>query len=127
MSRKRFFALAKNIACQSEFKTFKHGAVLVRGGSVINVAHNQCVHSKLAERFKKHNGWATRHSEINVILGVNRKVTTGADVYVVRVNNTGELKNSRPCNMCIDTMKFVGIGRVFYSISDNEYGVIRLL
>lgn len=126
MSKKRYFQLAANIAAQSDFKSYKHGAVLIKGGSVINTAHNECVHSKLADRFKKHDGWGTRHAELNVCLGIDKKVTNNADVYVVRINRDGLLRNSRPCSMCIDTMKFLNIRRVYYSISQTEYGVINL-
>lgn len=126
MSRKRYFELAANIAAQGSFYNYKHGAVLVKGGSVINTAHNECVHSRLADRFKKHDGWGTRHAELNVCLGIDKKVTFNADLYVVRINKEGLYRNSRPCEMCMDTMKFLGIRRVYYSISQESYGVINL-
>lgn len=126
MNRKRIFDLAVKTAKKSEFTCFKHGAVLVRGGKIINTAFNECVHAKLGIKYKDHPGISTRHAELSVVLGIDRKVTTGADVYVVRINPSGNLKNSRPCPMCIGVMKFVGVRRVFYSISNNEYGVLKI-
>lgn len=41
---------------------------------------------------------------------------------VVRVNAQGELKNSRPCIMCIYMMAIYGIYRVYYS---DDAGQIR--
>lgn len=123
---RRYFELAANVAAQGNFYNYKHGAVLVKGGSVINTAHNECVHSKLADRFKKHDGWGTRHAELNVCLGIDRKVTNDSDIYVVRISKQGEPRNSKPCAMCMDTMKFVGVRRVYYSISETQYGVINL-
>lgn len=120
------FQLARKEAEKSPFDVFRHGAVLARGGKVINSAFNECVHSRLSDRFKKHEGIGTRHAELSVILGIDKKVTTGADVYVVRLNPSGNLKNSRPCDMCIGVLKFVGVRRVFYSIDNNEYGVMKL-
>jgi len=126
MNRKRIFDLAVKTAKKSEFTCFKHGAVLVRGGKIINTAFNECVHSRLSDRFKTHEGIGTRHAELSVILGIDRKVTTGADVYVVRINPSYNIKNSRPCEMCMGALKFVGVKRVFYSISIDEYGVLKL-
>lgn len=126
MKRSRMFQLARKEAEKSPFNVFRHGAVLVRGGKVINSAFNECVHCKLGNKYKNHPGISTRHAELSVILGIDKKVTTGADVYVVRINPSGNLKNSRPCEMCMGVMKFVGVRRVFYSISNNEYGVLKI-
>jgi len=38
---------------------------------------------------------------------------------VVRINKQGILRNSRPCNQCIDTMKKYNIKRVIYSTDDD--------
>jgi len=42
-----------------------------------------------------------------------------ADLYVIRINNTGELRNSKPCKECVCAMKVAGIKRVFYSTSEG--------
>lgn len=125
MKRSRIFELTVIEATKSDFRCFKHGAILVRGGKIINSAHNECVHSKFADRFKKHDGWGTKHAELSVILGIDRKVTTGADVYVVRINPSGLIKNSKPCAMCEDVLRFVGVRRVFYS-TNTGYEVMKL-
>jgi hypothetical protein len=38
---------------------------------------------------------------------------------VVRINRQGELRNSRPCNQCIETMTKYNIKRVIYSTDDG--------
>jgi len=38
---------------------------------------------------------------------------------VVRVNNNNDLKNSRPCNNCIEQMVKYNIRRVVYSTDDG--------
>lgn len=126
MNKKRAFELAKKAAKESPFEIRRHGAVLIRGGKILSSGFNLCVHSKLSDRFKKHAGEGTRHAEVAAILGIDKKVTSGADIYVVRLNKKGELKNSRPCLMCQDILKFVGVRRAFYSISDTEYGVLKI-
>lgn len=39
---------------------------------------------------------------------------------VVRINKEGCLKNSRPCNQCLDTMKKYRIKKIIYSTENGE-------
>lgn len=127
MSRlSKFFRLAKKEAEKSCNDDYRHGGILTKGGKVLNVGHNEIVHCRLAERHKTHGGMATRHAEINCILGIDRKITTGSTVFVVRISRSGKFRNSKPCDMCVSILKFVGVKRIIYSIGDDEYGVIRL-
>ena len=43
------------------------------------------------------------------------------EMFVIRVNQMGNLVNSKPCNTCIYYMQLYGIKSVYYS---NEDGVI---
>ena len=42
----RFFSLAKNVAESSEYGKIRHGALLVKGGSVLNVSCNKEIKAK---------------------------------------------------------------------------------
>jgi len=120
--QQRFIELAARMAMQTEFREYKHGAVLVRGGTVLNTSCNKNKYKAWANRFrKKQRGHATIHAEIGAILGLDRSITEGATIYVVRVGRDGCLRNSKPCPMCEAAMKFVGIKKVVYS---NEVGDI---
>ena len=119
--------LASRIAQQTEFKEYKHGAVLVRGGTVLNTSCNKNKYKAWANRFrKKQRGQATLHAEIGAILGLDRSITEGATIYVVRVGRDKHLRNSKPCPMCEAAMQFVGIKRVIYSNSVGDLEEIRL-
>lgn len=41
-------------------------------------------------------------------------------ITVVRVNNTGDMCNARPCHNCLAMMKAVNIRKVYYSISSTN-------
>lgn len=121
--QRNFIDLASRIAQQTDFKEYKHGAVLVRGGTVLNTSCNKNKYKAWANRFrKKQRGHATVHAEIGAILGLDRSITEGSTIYVVRVGRDGHLRNSKPCPMCEAAMQFVGIKRVIYS---NENGHIE--
>ena len=131
LSRKkqRYIELAMRIAGQTEFREYKHGAVLVRGGTVLNTSCNKNKYKAWANRFrdsKKQRGHATVHAEIGAILGLDRSLTEGSTIYVVRVGKCGDLKNSKPCPMCEAAMQYVGIKKVVYSSEDGKIETMRI-
>ncbi len=121
-----YLRLAAKAAEQSGHDTFRHGAVLIRGGSVLNIASNSDNHTSFGQRFRTAAGRATHHAETACILGLDRSITSGGTMYVARINKAGEWKMSKPCSMCHEVMKFVGIKRVVYTIGDNEWGTYKI-
>ncbi len=125
--KQRFIELASRIAMQTEFREYKHGAVLVRAGAVVNTSCNKNKYKAWANQFrKKQRGHATVHAEIGAILGLDRSVTEGATIYVVRVGRDGCLRNSKPCAMCEAAMQYVGIKKVIYSNEDGQIESMRI-
>lgn len=127
--------LARTMSLKSE-ERHKHGAVLAKGSRILNTGFNRHVFSKFAHRHRgsREKNWlrayesfsfvhGTQHAEIDAI---NHKNTKGATVYVVRTNNKGQLMYSRPCGMCMASMRTAKIKTVIYSVSDSEYGTIHL-
>jgi deoxycytidylate deaminase len=119
-----YLALAKRVATQSEHDHFKHGAVLVRGGSVINTACNKDQYKRFGNRFRNTRtcGHATYHAELGCVLGLDKSTTQGATLYVVRTNRAGTFRMSKPCQMCEEVLRFCGIKRVVYTTGN---GIMR--
>ena len=125
--KKRFIDIAKKVAENSVETGYRHGAILVRGNSVLNASCNKNAYSRFGERFRKRDkGDATHHAELGCILGLDRSVTRGADVYVVRVGRSGNLLLSKPCDMCEAALRHVGVRRVYYSLNDGNFEFYRL-
>lgn len=122
----RGLRMAAKAAEQSGHDTFRHGAVLVRGGSIISISANSDNHTAFGQRFRTSPGRATQHAEVACVLGVDRTMTNGGVIYVARVNRSGEWKMSKPCSMCHEVMKFVGVKKVVYTIGPNEWGTYKL-
>jgi deoxycytidylate deaminase len=107
---------------EAEKSTYNYqmGAVIFKGKKVISVGYNKgfAWSRKLHPRFKK---WNTSiHCESAAILNA-RQDLKGADILVVRVNKNGEYRNARPCKHCLMYISYVGIRRVFFSISTFPY------
>ena len=114
--QRRYISFAKKVAEQSNYGKFRHGAVLVKGSSIRNVACNKHRHCSFGKRFRDHNdGDPTLHAELGAILGMDRSITQGSTIYVVRINREGLPRMSKPCPMCESALKHVGVKRVVYT------------
>jgi len=126
MKRKeRYIQLALELArLHGDHKDQLHGAVLVRGSRVINVGWNAQRYHSLANRFCNQQGvYKLLHAEASAISGVDD--CSGADIYVARYKK-GKAALSKPCYVCEGLLRHLKIRRVFYSISDDEIGVLKL-
>lgn len=122
----RYMSQAKKMADKSTFE-YRHGAVLVKGGSILNRSYNKNNRCSFGQRFrKKQEGCATIHAELGAILGLDRTITEGSTLYVARIGRTGDFKLSKPCPMCHEAMKYVGVKKVVYSIDNNITGSYKL-
>ena len=119
--QERYFELARRLAYQSDYEGFRHGAILLRGGSVINASFNKSNFCSFGQQFREPNtGSATLHAELGTILGVDRSRTQGSDVYVARINNDGVFRMSKPCPMCQNAMRYCGVSRVYYTTGEGS-------
>ena len=124
---KRYFEIARRTATESICKDYKHGALLVRGGSIISSSCNKNSFKRWGNRFRMRDcGHATHHAELGCILGIDRSVTQGATVYVARIGKAGDFKMSKPCEMCEAVLRHVGVRKVIYTIDDKKIGIHKL-
>jgi len=125
--KKRFVELAQRVALSSSEHMHRHGAVLVRGNNVVNVSSNRNAHARFGQRFRRRDkGHATQHAELGCLLGLDRTVTSGSTMYVVRVNRAGELRNSKPCHMCLSALEHCGVRKVYYTTNDGTLERLKI-
>ena len=123
----RYFNLARKVALCSEQSDYKHGAVLVKGGSVLNTSCNKNRLVSFGSRFcTEHDGTPTLHAELGAILGIDRNITEGASLYVARVGKDYGFRLSKPCAMCTAAMEHVGIKRVYWTIDNHNCAMGKL-
>jgi deoxycytidylate deaminase len=101
----------RKIADNSSLRN-KHGACLIKGDKIYSIGYNKLVKE-----------YFTIHAEVDALCKIDSKYTKGLDILIIRIGNTKtqKLRNSRPCNACIDKLIQRGIRRVYYS---NENGDI---
>lgn len=108
----KFFNIAREKAMTGDtIRKYRLGAVGIRSDGVIVTSRN--ISTRVPE--------PEAHAERRLV----RKLDTGSIVYVVRALSNGSLTMARPCVRCRKAMQARGVKRCYYSVSDNEYGVIR--
>ena len=106
----------KKVATDS-LVSYKHAAALISNNIIYSFGKN-----KFLKEIKINNisYYKTMHAEINVFEKLPKtKKFHGMDILVIRINKNHVLKNSRPCNQCIEKLLKLGIRKVYYSTDDG--------
>ena len=97
---------------------FRLGAVLVHRNSIVSVGMNSYkTHPLMAARTE----WPFLHAEQNAIIRAGLDNCEGLDLYIARVLKNNTLALSKPCAVCTELIKDVGIRNVFYSTDAKKF------
>ena len=108
-----WLSVARAFARESELRK-KHGAVVVRSGSVVGVGCNKHRNDPAylpEDVVREHTSY---HAEEIAIRQAGDN-TKGATIYVARVNNHGEDRNSQPCLPCSLLIREAQIKKIVYT------------
>jgi deoxycytidylate deaminase len=97
-SEQAYLSVARYFALKSKSNK-KHGAVIVKSGRVVGTGYNKDRNHPLfvsPEHIKPH---CSTHAEVDALKEAKSNAD-GAVLYVARVNNQGEDRNSKPCKLC---------------------------
>ena len=107
-------------------------AIIVKGGKVLSVGYNKQATNSFVEHFTDRvrgmrDYCLSTHAEMDAVLKARSKTDLrGSKIYVARVRRNGELGMARPCSICQTVLHSYGVKRAYYTISDNEYGVMHV-
>lgn len=101
------------------------GACLAKGRRVISAGYNQVNKSHpLAQRLN-YPIKQMLHAEQHACVGVYPSNLIGASIYVVRLCRNGTIGLSKPCLMCQNFLAQKRIRKIYYTITDREFGYLR--
>jgi tRNA(Arg) A34 adenosine deaminase TadA len=111
---KHFEAAVKIASLKDDQRVHRLGAIGLRSDGVIVGAPNAPAPDKTPQA----------HAEARLC----RKLDKGATVFVARKSNGSDAiyRLARPCASCQKIMKSKKVARVYYTISDSEFGVMDL-
>jgi len=98
---------------------FKLGAVVTSGSKIVGVGYNWNQNPPTIH-------WESGQCAEHRALRDASSCAKGSTVYVTRVSSTGEFRNARPCQSCVNDMKKAGVSKVIYTIGPDEYGMLRI-
>lgn len=131
-------------AAQKSPMLHKHAAMIFSGGKPISIGYNhdrmylsrKCILSCHAEvhalsQYLDHNKRSYYKNYLNDTertLSFRKKngesprmrLNGNLKLIVIRVNNQGSLKGSKPCSHCLESIKMFGIKKIYYSTDDGE-------
>ena len=107
--------------------SFRMGAVLVRGASIIRKATNQGEKTHpLKARQHPRRAYKGLHAEVAALRGLRAYDVAGADLYVARVLADGTPGLAKPCGPCMEFLSGLNISRVFFTLDGEGADVIKL-
>lgn len=100
-------------------RNYRHVAVVRNGKSTwiglnSTKTHPQCL------RERKGIFFSTTHAEEAAIFATPEHLRVGAEIFVLRVNASGDLRNSRPCESCLEVIRSCGLEKVHFSTDDGS-------
>ena len=112
----------KRAVSEAEKSTYKIkvGAVVFNKNSFVSCGHNYGNRSIKKHHPKFRITPNTVHAEVDAIINAKTDLK-GMSILVIRINNNGEFRMSRPCQHCMAYLKHVGIKNIYYSISKYPY------
>jgi deoxycytidylate deaminase len=134
----RGFRLAKNILEFSDYIPQRIGAVIMHKHRPVAVGYNIQKTNPLQQKyniyrnFTKTNGkmiYHRLHAEAMAMINL-KKLGIPADeceIFVYREYRDGTASLAKPCAACMELLRENKIKKIYYSISDDEYGVIGKL
>ena len=118
----QYFEMARKAALKkSDRREQRIGVVgLRKKDGVLVSSSNGCV---LMSPTDTHNCYPLAHAEARIA----RKLDQGSVIFVCRIKKiNGEYGLAKPCPHCEKALTARGIRRVYYTISNKEYGVLDL-
>jgi deoxycytidylate deaminase len=123
-SQRSYLNRATRLAAKSQVVQ-RHGAVVVKGGSVISTGVNSYANDPVMfpvdhfevdsmPRFSNRNHLSV-HAEVAAIRRASSEQLRGAVLYVARISKGGVVGNSAPCAQCAAEVLKAGIKKVIYT------------
>lgn len=107
--------ILKKVAQNSDMY-YKHSACLLQGTKIFKIGFNKYFKTLV---FDDKNVKLSIHAEIDVLYKLDKKYM-GLDILIIRIGKNGLLRNSRPCNSCIDKLRAKGIRKAYYSNNNGD-------
>ncbi len=115
----RFVKAGLNLACAAHRDKdcyYQLCALVVKKNRVLSVGYNNPKTHPLAKTKMRQ-----LHAEIDALIGCTEKQLDGAELIVVRARRDRKIGMAKPCKVCHEFIKHVGIKRVYYTVDNPDW------
>lgn len=113
--------LAKKLAAKSKFHRARVGAVIVKGARVLATGFNRIGYSKyLPCRPYPESIHAEQQAILSLLRDDRLSDLANSTIYISRILRNNSTGLARPCSVCSDLIRSVGIRRVVYTTVNGE-------
>lgn len=119
----RWLRAAYRHCLRSSFGDYRMAALVVKGGSVINVGYNRMSPGALKAKeyaYINHNMHRGIHAELAAILNLSPDILKDSIIYVSGITKGGRLVKSKPCEACQRMLRRYGVKTVVYHEQDGK-------
>lgn len=121
-----------------DFLDYQLCAVIVRGGNIVSVGYNKRNTNGFVEHYidrvkPTRNYCMNTHAEMDAVAQARSKTDLrGCKIFVARIKKPGshdgrKIGIARPCQICQNVLLAYGIRKAYYTIDDNNYGVMKVI
>lgn len=120
MNLKKFIDVAIEEAIKSNHPQHKVGCVIFDKNKIISKGRNyrQKSRKSITKKFISYPN--SIHAEVSAIINAKTDLKN-MSLLVIRINKKNELRLAKPCSYCLKYINYVGIKKVYYSISNYPY------
>lgn len=119
-----YFRIARDAAEKSENPEHRIGAV-VCNKKPLSLGWNSWEKSNPRVKAKLPGRRKRLHAEMHACQGMSFSELRGSVLYVVRLSPAGNVRLAKPCQECLHFLAGVGIKKIYYSIGEDSYGLLR--
>ena len=110
--------------CNKSTYKKKMSAVIFNKSRIISYAHNEIRGSSLCMKYRL---WdRSLHAEQAALLGLDWTKLSNCDIFVMRLNNSGEFRLAKPCQMCTSLIKYVKLKNIYFTTSEGKIEKIKV-
>lgn len=106
----------------SELRCF-HTAVIFKGNKIISIGVNQKNPKPATFKYRYHN-LAGLHAELESLTKKRLTDYSGCVMVTMRIDRNGKINTGKPCNCCQGVIKQFNVGKVIYSMNENEWRIL---
>jgi deoxycytidylate deaminase len=110
-----------------------HASFAIKKGKIVCIGWNNYDKSHRHKKFGPYKNWrnlpgeykVSLHAEVSLLIRLGEEDLSSYELAVVRIDNNGDVVNSKPCPNCMQLWRSVEPKKICYSVANERYEEMR--